>query len=376
MNILVINYEYPPVGSGGGAACQCVCEAIADAGHRVDVVTSGMKDLPSHELRNGVNVYRHGCVRRYRHYANTFELLSGIVPAVRAALQRCNEVRYDLIHCHFVVPSGLATWMVARQTGLPYIITAHGSDVPGYNPDRFDLVHRLIRPMWRTILGGAEVINTPSQFLRDLLHTHADVAVEVIPYGFTPPKHPRVPRQNRILVVTRMFERKGVQHLVEAMRGWDTGWELCIAGDGPYLPTLKEITQRAGVEANFVGYVRGQELVDLYHSAKVFVLPSLSENFPVVLLEALAAGCAIVTTAGTGCAEVVGDAAILVEPQNPAAIRGALETLLKDEREIERLRALALARVTRFNPDRIGDEFERLYRRHAQPEPIGDLVAP
>ncbi|MCC6682755.1 MAG: glycosyltransferase family 4 protein [Phycisphaeraceae bacterium] len=365
MNILCICYEYPPVGGGGGPACQGVCQSIVQQGHQVDVVTSAMRDLPRHELRQGVQIHRTSCIRRHLHYSNTFELFTGLLPAYRTAIGLTSKKQYDLIHCHFVVPSGIVARAVARKTGLPYIITAHGSDIPGYNPDRFDLVHKLIRPTWRSILRQAKVVNTPSCYLRDLIQANVDVPVQIIPYGFNPPPDPGVAREDRILVVTRMFERKGVQHVIEALRGMQTHWRLCIAGDGPYLPALKAQAEAAGVEVEFHGYVQGPQLVKLYHSAKVFAFPSSSENFPVVLLEAMAAGCAVVTTSGTGCAEVVGDAAITVEPDSPQQVRQALQSLLSDPDEIARLSTLARQRIERFHWDRIGQEFERLYTRCA-----------
>jgi glycosyltransferase involved in cell wall biosynthesis len=361
MKILCICYEYPPIGGGGAPACQGVCESLVRQGHQVDVVTSAMRDLSDFEVRRGVQLYRVPCVRRHRHYCNTFELLTGLVPAYRAAIKLTREKQYDLIHCHFVVPSGLVARAVARKTGLPYIITAHGSDVPGYNPDRFNIVHRLISPTWRSILEEAKIVSTPSNYLRDLLQARADVPVEVIPYGFTSPPDPGIERMDRVLVVTRMFQRKGVQHVIDAMRDIKTHWRLCIVGDGPYLPTLKAHAVAAGVDAEFLGYVQGPELVKLYHSAKVFALPSSSDNFPVVLLEAMAAGCAVVTTAGTGCAEVVGDAAITVELGNQQQLNASLHHLLSHPDEVERLSGLARQRVQRFHWDHIGREYDRLY---------------
>lgn len=366
MNVLCICYEYPPIGGGGGPVCQGICEAIVAAGHHVDVVTSAMSDLPRREVRGGVTIHRHACRRRHRHFTTTDELLTGLRPAYRTALQLTRQIQYDLIHCHFVVPSGLVTSWLARRTGLPYLITAHGSDIPGYNRDRFGLTHRLIAPVSRRILRHAAAVTTPSQFLRHLLQKLTPVPVAVIPNGFTPPPAPSVPRRRRVLVVTRMFERKGVQFVVEAMRGMDPAWELCIVGDGPYLPAIKARAAQLHVDAQFFGYVQGQALIDLYHSAEIFALPSSTENFPVVLLEAMAAGCAVVTTAGTGCEEVVGPTAVCVPPENPAALRAAFERLIADPGQLKQLQAMGRQRVERFSWPKIGAEFEQLYRQHAR----------
>ena len=114
-------------------------------------------------------------------------------------------------------------------------------------------------------------------------------------------------KKRRILVVTRMFERKGIQYFLRALQGMKLHHEVHVVGDGPYLPTLRALAEELGVDARFWGWLdRGSaELRNLYDSAEIYVFPSEAENFPLVLLEAMRAGAAIITTKGTGCAEVV-----------------------------------------------------------------------
>lgn len=79
-----------------------------------------------------------------------------------------------------------------------------------------------------------------------------------------------------------MFERKGVQHLIEAIRNIDTHWEFLIVGDGPYLTRLKALAEGLDRKVRFLGFVKGPALFDLYRSSKIFLFPSVRENFPVV----------------------------------------------------------------------------------------------
>ena len=108
-----------------------------------------------------------------------------------------------------------------------------------------------------------------------------------------------------------MLERKGVQYLIEALAGIEAPFTLHVVGEGPFLRQLRELAVARGVEVVFHGAMAndGPELRELYETSAIFALASTAENFPMVLLEAMAAGAAIVTTAGTGCAEVVGDCA-------------------------------------------------------------------
>jgi glycosyltransferase involved in cell wall biosynthesis len=347
-------------------ACKGLAEALAERGNEIDVVTSGMKDLAPYEELEQVRVHRVRCRRRYQHYVTTPEMMTQVLPSYRKALQLIEQNDYSINHTHFIVPSGLTSYLLWRKTGLPYVITLHGSDVPGYNPDRFALAHVLVRPVWRRIIRHAKCLISPSHFMKDLLLSYIDARVEVIPHGIEFPKLPDQPKRNRIAVVTRMFERKGVQFFLQAIDRLSSDWEICIAGDGPYLPTLREMARGIDKPVQFLGFLSGERLLDLYQSAKIFVFPSIRENFPVVLLEAMNAGCAVITTNSRGCAEVVQDAGIKVAPKDIDGLRNALHYLINDEAGIEELRILGHQRISTLSPSAIAAAHEDLFAECAK----------
>lgn len=363
MNILCVNYEYPPIGGGGGVVCKGLAETLVQMGHRVDVVTSGVSFLPAFEEINGVRIFRVKCIRRYKHYVTTPEMLTLIYPLYKKALELIRKNNYDLNHTHFVVPSGIVSYMLWKKTGLPYLITAHGSDIPGYNPDRFILIHWLIRLPWRKIVKNSVLITTPSYFLRRLIHSYIDIPVEVVPNGHKFESYIERLKVNRILVVTRMFERKGIQFLLKALREINADWEIDILGDGPYLPKLRSLAHDMP-EIHFRGYVQGKELHDYYASSNIYVFPSVRENFPVVLLEAMHFGCAVITTDAHGCAEVIGNAGIKTQCGNKDDLRNALVYLMKNKDEIERLGKLGQERAKRFVWKKIAHEYLKLFEQY------------
>lgn len=365
MKILCMTYEYPPIGGGGANVAHPLAATLVSRGHSVDVVTSGMRGLPATEVVDGVRVHRVNCVRRHRHYTTTAELMTYIWPTYRKALELVREQQYDLNHTHFALPTGLVSYLLYRRTGLPYITTVHGSDIPGYNPDRFQVAHGLVRPVWRQVVRNSAKVVSASSFLKSLVRSHIDVPVDVVRNGYSAKfgDTKAITKKNRILVVTRMFPRKGVQHFLEALAGFDCNWEVVVAGDGPYLPKLKAQAKRLSLNIDFVGFVQGQTLLELYASSKIFVFPSLQENFPTVLLEAMEAGCAIVTTDSEGCAEVVGDAGIATEPGRVDQIRNALVLLTTDEERLAQLSARATERIRRFRWPRIASQYEKVMQQ-------------
>jgi L-malate glycosyltransferase len=365
MRLLTLSMEYPPTGGGGAPVIQGLAHALSKRGYQIDVVTARMPDLPRFEQVNGFAVHRVASFRRRRSQAGVFELGTYVLPALRRAKALTAQKHYDLAHVHFAVPSGAVAYALKRRTDIPYVITIHGSDVPAYNPDRFTFAHSLIRPAWRRIARGAAAVVSPSRYLADLFTASLpDVPVQTIPNGFSPPgvTGPTCKR-DRILVVTRLFERKGVHHFLEAIRDLDTSWEIVIAGDGPERAGLEALARGIRPAVRFAGQVDHAEVLELCRTSKIFVFPSVQENFPSVLLEAMWAGCAIITTTAYGCVEVVGDAALQTACSDPRSIRAALDRLLACPALVQELACRAQMRVRDFAWPGVAERYDECFRR-------------
>jgi glycosyltransferase involved in cell wall biosynthesis len=364
MRVLMLNYEYPPIGGGAAPITRALSEQLAQGGHQVDVVTMGYGRLPFQETccDGNLRVFRVPALRSSPVRAVTVEMASYLVSALPWASYLTSTTPYDVIHAHFLMPTGVLGAAVKRVSGLPLVVTVHGSDVPGYNPDRFRRGHRLLFPAWRRIVGCADAIISPSAYLRDLLQKALPTPVTLIPYGFSRPAPSAAARRRRILFASRLFPRKGAQFMLEALAGLDLdGWEVVIAGDGPMLAPLKEQARSLGLDVAFPGYVQGRVLQDLYASSAIFAFPSLHDNFPVVLLEALSHGCAIVTNNCTGMPEVVGDAGLLVRPHDVAGLRDAIARLMADAELRDDLGERARRRVAELGWRRIVEQHLDLY---------------
>jgi glycosyltransferase involved in cell wall biosynthesis len=173
---------------------------------------------------------------------------------------------------------------------------------------------------------------------------------------------PSVTKKSQILFVGRLFPRKGAQFLLSALAEIDLqGWECVVAGDGPMMQELRNQAQDLGLPVKFPGFVKGAALEELYSTSAIFVMPSLAENFPVVLLEALSAGCSVITTNTTGMPEVVGDAGLLTPPGDVLALRAAIQRLMNDEDLRHRLGDAAHRQVAMFNWNGVLSQHEAVY---------------
>lgn len=366
MRILVVNYEYPPLGGGASPVTRGVCVELARRGHQVDVVTMSYRGLPRHEEEGNLRVFRVPCRRSAVHLCHIREMVTWVPGATLLGMRLMRARRYDLIHAHFLLPSGVVAHLLSRATGVPYVVTAHGSDVPGFNPDRFRASHRLLAPLWRRIATGARAITCPSRWLANLISSNVskELRIEVIPNGIAQDWVIPGPKQRQILVVTRLFERKGVQFLLQALQGDRLGYAIHIVGDGPYRPRLEAMAPHVPDPVVFHGWLDGDssELKRIYATASIFVFPSIAENFPISLLEAMLSGAAIVASGLAACREVLGETALYAIPGDVPSIREHLVRLVNEPETRARYAAEARQRVLdRFTWPRVGDQYEGFF---------------
>jgi len=140
----------------------------------------------------------------------------------------------------------------------------------------------------------------------------------------------------RLLFLGWLEDHKGVFELLEACRVLAGGhaFELTVAGRGNAEDDARSFVEREGLAERvaFAGWVRGAELEALLAGSDVLVLPSWSEGFPNAMIEAMAAGLAVVVSAVGNVPDVVTDGreALLVPPKDPVALAGALERVIDD----------------------------------------------
>lgn len=367
MKILMLNYEYPPVGGGGTTVSSQLCMHLVQLGHQVDVVTMRYKNLPHREVVDGVQIYRFPSWRRRSDICRTPEMATYLMGAWRPAVKLAKQNRYDVMHAHFIIPTSPLARHIRKQTGIPYLVTCHGSDVPGHNPQRFVTMHKLIFPFWKRLVDDADKLVSPSVTLKKRMQSLVPEAdVEIIPNGIhLSAFNPDRPKQKNILLCSRMLEFKGFQYVIEAVKDLSLDWQVHVVGDGPYLQTLKQRAEQSKTPVIFHGWLDHADprFRDLFETSSIFVFPSQMENFPTVLLEAMNAGLAIITSTAGGCPEVIGQAGLLVEPKDVKAIRLHLLELIEYPQKRQSLAVAARRRLQQFLWEDIAKRYLGLYQQ-------------
>jgi len=306
MKILVLNYEFPPLGGGGSYVSHQIAEGLAAKGHQVDVVTMAFKGLPEKEVLGNMTIYRVKCWRTKKEMCHPWEQVTYLVSAYRFISQKLDVASYDVCHANFIIPTGWLALRLKNRYGLPYLLSAHGSDVIGYNP-RFKALYPLLRGQWRKIVEGAPVLTCASEFLAGRVReTLPEANIAIIHHsiigGFAP-----LPKEKSMLTVQRLFNNKRVNMIVGALNSIDMkGWKLYVVGDGPEMENLKN--QAAGNPGIvFTGWIDHDDprLAELYGKAAAFVFASAFENMPMTVIEALLSGCYPLLSDITGNRDIV-----------------------------------------------------------------------
>lgn len=179
--------------------------------------------------------------------------------------------------------------------------------------------------------------------------------------------------RDRMLFVGRLIAAKGIFELVDALADVisHTHCELVMVGEGPQEAELRDRIHRLGVEpyVTLTGYLKGQELIDQYRDASIFVLPSWREGFPTVLSEAMDAGLPIVTSRIYGAADhlIDGRNALLVRPRCVRDLSSAISRLLRDSDLRLRMAINNRETIAMFEPRVVATEYLRVLRLVVQP---------
>lgn len=273
--------------------------------------------------------------------------------------------RPDVLHVHWVVPQGVAALLAARR--VPWLVTTLGGDVYALSDP---VSARLKRAVLRR--AGAVTAMNADMAARLVAQGAPPAATHVLPMGADVAAVRAAgagvtPEPGRILFVGRLVEKKGLAVLLAAARRLEApGWSLEVVGDGPLRAELAAAAR--GLPVTFRGALPRAELARSYARSEVVAVPSVAaasgdqDGLPVALLEAMAAGCAVVGSrlAGIDAAVLDGDSGLLVPPGDPAALAATLDGLLADPDRRAKLGAAARARAEEFSVAAVGARYRAL----------------
>ena len=276
--------------------------------------------------------------------------------------------RADLFHApHYVLPP---------LTPCRSVVTIHDCihlRFPEYLPSRMAYAYARAS-LWTATHQAARVLTVSEASKRDILRYFRvpDEKIDVIPNAIDerfnqPPEPEQIQRVREryqlddpfVLYAGNIKPHKNIERLIEAFHlfrkgGFDQVKLLIIGDEISKYATLRRAVHRLKLHKHvrFFGFVSDETLAALYRLAAVFVFPSLYEGFGLPPLEAMASGAPVITSNVSSLPEVVGDAALLIDPYDPDAIADAMRQVLSDDGLRASLRERGLLRARHFSWER------------------------
>lgn len=277
----------------------------------------------------------------------------------------------DVVHVHSshrfsFYRAGFYVLFAAGVWDCPVVLHIHGSSFDTFVSTKSSLVRRY----QSNVFDAADEIIVLSPYWKDTLGEHTDeTKLTVIPNAvdaddYTPAFDGGVPH---ITFVSNMMERKGIVDLADAideLTSSDCEFRLSLAGKGPRSDVATALaTKHANVE--YLGYVSEEKKQELLGEASVFVLPSSAEGLPIAILEAMAAGNAIISTTVGAIPEVIDEKrGLLVEPNSAKQLTDALSALISDPDRVARMgEANREAVLEQYSWTTVADELLATYQR-------------
>jgi glycosyltransferase involved in cell wall biosynthesis len=376
VRILVVNYEYPPLGGGGGMLTQTLVTELA-ADHDVTVITSRGPGTLSDSYEAGARILRVPVLGRSELPRASLPSLVSFGPAARRAGARLlSGRRFDVVHAFFAVPSGPAGAALARRARAPFVLTLVGADVydptRSISPERFAPLRRVVR---RVVEAAACVTAISTDIASRAEAITARSGIEVIPCGI-----PQVPLPQRrrpaggeviFLTIARLVRRKALDAVVRSV---PEGAHVVVIGDGPERRALEGAALPGRV--TFTGPLGDPDKTRHLVNADAFVLASLHEGFGLVYLEAMRAGLPVIAGTTGGQTDFLrdGENALLVGAGDAAGIHDAMRRLASDDALRARLGAAGRTTAARFTARSMAQAYEAVYAR-VRPESPAPEVA-
>lgn len=267
-----------------------------------------------------------------------------------ATYKLTRQEKIDLINAHWVIPQGFMAVFIKKLTGIPVMITSHGTDIFGFN-------QWFINAFKKYALRNADLVLTVSRKLKNEVNKLApsqknkilvrSMGVDINYFQKQAIKDKENVRKifgrgkKLVVFVGRLVKKKGVNYLIGAIgrvKKKQPSVLLLIIGDGPARPELEKQVTEEGLENNvsFLGWLDQQRLPGYYGAADVFVSPVVetgwgSEGFGLTFIEAMAANTIVIGTRAGAIDEIIknGDNGLIVSQQSSLALAAAILKVFK-----------------------------------------------
>ena len=384
LKVLMVNYEFPPIGGGGGTTTRFIAKYMARLGVEVDVITAkpGNDDFFDHP--DGFRMIYVGPTKNKLSGTHIPELARFSLTLIRYSKIVLKRSKPDLLHCFFTLPSGSYGLYCKKSHNIPYVVSTLGADVPGFNIGdwRLDAYHALTKPLSKSIWKNASSVVANSNSLQDTCKKFLPSKdIGVITNGvdtdlFYPDTSKAInPKEIQFLFISRLMPQKGIDTLIKACHVLDQrgikNYKLTIVGEGHLKSLMFSLIEKYNLwdRINFLGWKDLEELPEVYRAADVFVLPSVMEGMSSVTLQAMASGLPIVASKVLGFEEILEEDinGFTAEYNNAGDFANKIERLVQSPELIHKMGQKSFEKSKQFSWESIAKQYLEHYERAIKP---------
>lgn len=384
MRVAFVSSSYLPKVGGVVLVVRRIAAELFRRGHRVQVFAGCspaacprwevVDDIPVHRLMSESSLHRSSRIPRPLRFA-----VRVILASARLAID-LRRFRADVVSAHFVSEAALYAATACAMLRIPFVVTAHGSDL-FRSPSRSRHYQRVVK----VVLRRAAAVTAVSHGLIDgaiSMEPSISPKSQVIPNGvdvafFEQWKdHPPLVEYPYLLAIGNLRSVKGHDILIRSLGKVISRYpqhRLVIGGAGSMYQELATLANELGIADHLVWWGRTgrSEIARLLHGCDVLVVPSRSEGFGMVVLEAYACGKPVVASRVGGLPEIVrhGETGLLVEPENVEALAEAILSLLDCPEMGAEMGGAGRRLAANYDWDTIVDQYLEMFQSVQRSEP-------
>ncbi len=371
MKILLLNYEYPPLGGGAAEQTRLLATEFSRMGHEVRVLSAHFKGQPIYERVDGFEVFRVPSFRRHKDRSGAFQMFLFTKMAWIPYFWLLFSWKPDIVLTFFLLPTGLLSWFGSFFNRTPYVLSFRGGDIHSFLVEELAGWFRFLRPIGRMIGLKAAARVAVSQDL-------ADMAQEVFPMFGVRVIENAVALQEAIpekkqdtatfLFCGRLSFEKNIPIAMKALSKVSSDFRLEIIGDGPLSDELHRLADELGLgdRVRFHGWQNRTYVREWMQKADYLLLLSKVEGMSMSGLEAYSCGLPIIGSKSPGMQGFVvhGETGFQVEIEDVESVTYLLESLCEDrEKSIELGKNCRRLIRERYGIRRAANEYITLFRK-------------
>lgn len=320
MKILLLNYEYPPLGGGAGVCTKYHAEGLAALGHNITVVTAWFKECKEIEETGLLKIIRLKSRRKFVHKSNPVEMLSWVIKTRKYFTKNLIDEKFDICLANFAIPGALAANYIRKKYKINYIIISHGQDVPWFFPKQLLIYHAIFYLIIKNLFANSlrNILLTQSMKNSvDKLTIKRNLSKNIIiqngcDVNYFKADYSKKADDFRILFIGRLRNQKDpftFLKTVKALVANKNRFSATIIGDGPLRKRIEKYINKNKLEefVNLTGWVGKDKMLEYYRSSSLLVSTSLDEGMSIAILEALSCGLYVIATPASGNAEMISD---------------------------------------------------------------------